>query len=363
MSFRNSARAEFQGGKSNYQGTEIKTGRENKLSAEIKLTVSTSPFLHDAATTPWIMYQVVYSLIPIVGVAYYYFGLGALAVILFSVISCLLTEQFFSESFFRLDKIKDGSALITGILLGLTLPPGFPLWMAFLGGVVAIGVGKTIWGGLGQNVFNPALVGRAFLQAAFPTAITTWSPPDGRYFNFRGNNLNLPFFQGENVDAVTTATPLSKMKFEHAFTGWKELLLGNTGGSLGETCGLLLVLAGIYLIARKIIHWRIPVAIILTIVIFSGIFWMIDPIKYPSPVFMLFSGGLMLGTVYMATDLVTSPITPVGAWIYSIGIGIFVVLIRLWGGLPEGVMYAILLMNAATPLINKYVKVKTYGYK
>jgi electron transport complex protein RnfD len=159
------------------------------LNEEKKLTVSTSPFLHGGATTPWIMYQVVYSLIPIIAASYYFFGLGALAVILFSVAGCLLTEQLFSKSFFSFDKIKDGSTLITGILLGLTLPPGFPLWMAFLGGIVAIGMGKIIWGGLGQNIFNPALVGRAFLQATFPTAITTWSPPDGRYFSFRGLNI------------------------------------------------------------------------------------------------------------------------------------------------------------------------------
>ncbi|MBK8701183.1 MAG: RnfABCDGE type electron transport complex subunit D [Saprospiraceae bacterium] len=340
------------------------------MSTDKKLTVSTSPFLHDKATTPWIMYQVVYSLIPVIGAAYYFFGLGALAVLSFSVAGCLATEVLFSKTAqdngkatYSFDKIKDGSALITGLLLGLTLPPGFPLWMAFLGGVVSIGMGKMIWGGLGQNVFNPALVGRAFLQATFPTAITTWSPPDGRYFEFRGNNIGIPFFKAENVDGVTTATPLSKMKFDHYFTDWQDLLFGNTGGSLGETCGILFVLAGIYLIARKIIHWRIPVALLLTVIVFSGIFWLIDPLRYPSPVFMLFSGGLMLGTVYMATDLVTSPITPKGAWIYAIGIGVFVVLIRLWGGLPEGVMYAILLMNAATPLINKYVKVKTYGYK
>jgi electron transport complex protein RnfD len=333
------------------------------MSESKKITVSTSPFLHDQTTTPWIMYQVVFSLIPIIGAAYYFFGLGALAVLFCSITGCLFIEQLFSPSFFRPGTIKDGSALITGILLGLALPPGFPLWMAFLGGIVAIGMGKLIWGGLGQNIFNPALVGRAFLQAAFPTAITTWSPPDGRYFSFRGTNIGVPFFKAVNVDGITTATPLAKMKFDHVFANWHDLLFGNTGGSLGETCGILFVLAAIYLIARKIIHWRIPVAITLTVVILSGIFWLIDPKKYPSPVFMLFSGGLMLGTVYMATDLVTSPITPKGAWIYSIGIGIFVVLIRLWGGLPEGVMYAILLMNAFTPLINKFVKVKTYGYK
>lgn len=333
------------------------------MSEDRKLTVSTSPFLHDQATTPWIMYQVVYSLIPVIGVAYYFFGLGALSVIAVSVTGCLVTEQLFSKSFFSFDNVKDGSGLITGILLGLILPPGFPLWMAFLGGMVSIGMGKLIWGGLGQNVFNPALVGRAFLQAAFPTAITTWSPPDGRYFSFRGTNLAPPFMQTDNVDAITAATPLSKMKFDHVFTHWQDLFFGNTGGSIGETCSVLILLAGIYLIIRKIIHWRIPVAIMLTVVVFSGVFWLLDPSRYPNPLFMLFSGGLMLGTFYMATDLVTSPLTPKGAWIYSIGIGILVVLIRLWGGLPEGVMYAILLMNAATPLINKFVRVKTYGHK
>ncbi len=330
------------------------------MSEGIKLTVSTSPYLHDEATTPWIMYQVVYSLIPVIMASYYFFGLGALAIIIVSVFSCLLTERIFSKDS---SSLKDGSALITGLLLALTLPPGFPLWMAFIGGVVAIGMGKVIWGGLGQNIFNPALLGRAFLQAAFPTAITTWSPNDGKYFSFRGTNTALPFFQTENVDAVTTATPLSKMKFEHVFTNWQDLLLGNTAGSLGETCGILIILAGFYLIVRKIIHWRIPLAITLTVVILSGIFWYIDPAKYPSPAFMVLSGGMLLGTVYMATDPVTSPITPKGAWIYSIGIGIFIVLIRLWGGLPEGVMYAILLMNSATPLINRFVKVKTYGHR
>jgi Na+-translocating ferredoxin:NAD+ oxidoreductase subunit D len=325
-----------------------------------KFTVSTSPFLHDQTTTPWIMFQVVYTLIPVVAAACYFFGLGAILVLTSSVAGCMVTEHFYNSKSNK--TLSDGSALITGLLLGLTLPPGFPLWMAFLGGVVAIGMGKVIWGGLGQNIFNPALLGRAFLQAAFPTAITTWSPPDGQYVSLRGTNGALPFFQGENIDAVSTATPLSKMKFDHVFAGWQELLLGNTGGSIGETCGLLFILAGIYLVVRGIIHWRIPVVIISTVAVVSGIFLLVYPSIYPSPVFMVLSGGMMLGTVYMATDLVTSPITPKGCWIYSIGIGILIVVIRLWGGLPEGVMYAILLMNATTPLINRYVKVKTYGH-
>jgi len=219
-----------------------------------------------------------------------------------------------------------------------------------------------MWGGLGQNVFNPALLGRAFLQAAFPTAITTWSPPDGRYFSMRGTNAAMPFFQTQNIDAATGATPLSKMKFDHISTDWWELLTGNIGGSLGETCALILILMGAFLLYKKIIDWRIPLAILGTVIIFSGIFYFINPDIYPSPLFMVLSGGLLLGTVYMATDLVTSPITPKGTWIYGIGIGILVVLIRNWGGLPEGVMYAILLMNAATPLLNRFTKIRTYGH-
>jgi H+/Na+-translocating ferredoxin:NAD+ oxidoreductase subunit D len=327
-----------------------------------KLSVSTSPFLKDKDTTPKIMMTVVYTLIPIVFVAIYYFGLGALLVILTAIISCLFTEWLFNKPENRFKSLKDGSALITGLLLALTLPPGFPLWMVFIGGMVAIGMGKAMWGGLGQNVFNPALLGRAFLQAAYPTAITTWSPPDGRYMSLRGTNAALPFFQTENIDAITSATPLSQMKFDHLPTNTLDLLLGTTGGSLGETCGLILILAGVFLLYKKIINWRIPLSIILTVSIFSGIFYLVDPEIYPSPIFMMLSGGLLLGTVYMATDLVTSPITPKGTWIFGIGIGILVVLIRNWGGLPEGVMYAILFMNMCTPLINRFTKIRTYGH-
>jgi electron transport complex protein RnfD len=327
-----------------------------------KVYVSTSPFLHAKDSTPGIMFEVVYSLLPIVGVAYFFFGLGALLVIISTLSGCFLTEYVFAPTGQKAPSLKDGSALITGLLLALCLPPGFPLWMAFLGGVVAIGMGKLIWGGLGQNVFNPALVGRAFLQAAFPTAITTWSPPDGQYFALRGTNAAFPFFQGINVDAVSSATPLAMMKFEQTTTPTMDLLWGSTGGSLGETSAILFLLAGAYLIIRKIIDWRIPAGILSTVLVFAAIFWFINPEVYPHPLFMLFSGGLMLGTMFMATDLVTSPITPKGIWIYSIGIGFFVVLIRLWGGLPEGVMYAILLMNAATPLINRATKIKPYGY-
>jgi electron transport complex protein RnfD len=327
-----------------------------------KISVSTSPYLKDTATTPKIMMTVVYTLVPVVLVSIFYFGLAALLVSLTAVFSCMFTEWLFNKPEDRMKSLKDGSGLITGLLLALTLPPGFPLWMVFIGGVVAIGMGKAMWGGLGQNVFNPALLGRAFLQAAFPTAITTWSPPDGRYFGIRGTNAALPFFQGENIDVATSATPLAKMKFDHVSTDWWDLMIGNIGGSLGETCGLLLILMGAFLLLKKIIDWRIPLSILGSVAILSGVFYMINPEIYPSPIFMVLSGGLLIGTVYMATDLVTSPITPKGTWIYGIGIGILVVLIRNWGGLPEGVMYAILLMNAATPLLNRFTKIRTYGH-
>jgi electron transport complex protein RnfD len=328
---------------------------------QVKTTISTSPFLHDRVSMPGIMWEVVYTLLPVWAMAVFYFGLSAVLVTLSAVAGCLLTEWVFTPEERRNKAVTDGSALITGMLLALTLPPGFPLWMAFVGGVIAIGMGKIIWGGVGQNIFNPALLGRAFLQAAFPTAITTWEFPDGQYAAARGTNMALPFFQGNTADAVSAATPLARMKFEQISTGWTDLLLGNISGSLGETCGLLLIVACIYLIARKLINWRIPVSILLTVALFSGLFYLIDPQRYPSPVFMLFAGGLLLGAVYMATDLVSSPLTPKGIWIYGIGIGLLVVLIRLWGGMPEGVMYAILLMNAATPLINRFTKTRVYG--
>lgn len=330
---------------------------------QTKLPISTAPFLKSGETTPKIMLWVTYSLIPILGVSFYYFGLGAILVTFTAVVSCLFTEWLFNIHKDRWKSLKDGSALLTGVLLALTLPPGFPLWMTFVGGVVAIGMGKAMWGGLGQNVFNPALLGRAFLQAAFPTAITTWSEPGGDYFSLRGTNAALPFFQGTPADAVAGATPLAKMKFEQISTNLSDLLIGNTGGSLGETCGGLLLLMGAFLLAKKIIKWRIPLAIFLTIAVFSGVFYLLNPEVFPSPLFMILSGGTLLGTIYMATDPVTTPLTPKGAWIFGIGVGILIVLIRNWGGLPEGVMYAILLMNSATPLINRFAKTNVYGHK
>jgi len=332
------------------------------MAKDYQIQISTAPFLHDQIDTPKLMWEVIYTLIPIFLIAFYYFGLSALLIATAAIMGCLVTEWLFDPIQPKGKSIRDGSGIITGILLALTLPPGFPLWMAFLGGIVAIGVGKTLWGGLGQNVFNPALLGRAFLQAAFPTAITTWEFPDGKYLETRGTNLSFPLYQGTAPDGITGATPLAKMKFEQDPTSITDLLLGNTSGSLGETCGLIIILAGGYLVYRKIINWRIPVGIFLTVVLLAGGFYLLDPSIYPSPLFMLCSGGLLLGAVYMATDLVTSPLTTRGIWIFSIGIGILVVMIRLFGGLPEGVMYAVLFMNGATPLLNRFNKPKVYGH-
>lgn len=326
-----------------------------------KLLLSTSPFLHDQNTTPAVMFQVVYALIPVIAAAYYFFGLATILLCVTAVSACWATEWFFSRETPRHQPLRDGSALITGLLLALTLPPGFPLWMAFLGGVASIVIGKVIWGGLGQNIFNPALVGRAFLQAAFPTAITTWSPADGRFLSPRGSNLALPFFQGESLDAVTSATPLAKMKFQHEASELLDLMIGNTSGSLGETSGLVIIAVGVYLAYRRVFNWHIPVAIMAGTLVFSGGLFMANPSLYPEPLHMLFSGGLLLGAIFMATDPVTSPFTVKGCWIFGAGIGFLVVLIRIFGGLPEGVMYAILLMNAMTPLINRMTQNRVYG--
>lgn len=326
-----------------------------------KWVLSTSPFLHQGQSTQWMMFQVIWALMPVFAAAYYFFGLSALLVSAAAMLGCVLTEVALDSERPRGRSLKNGSALITGLLLGLILPPGIALWIAFIGGVVAIALGKYMWGGLGQNIFNPALIGRAFLQSAFPTALTAWADPDGQYFNVRGANTALPFMQGEALDSVSSATPLASMKFDQLSTELWPLLWGNTGGSLGETSGLILVLAGVYLALVKVIDWRVPVSIIGTVMVFSGIMHLINPEIYPTPWFMVFSGGLLIGTVFMATDPVTSPMTPKGSLVFGVGIGFLVVLIRLFGGLPEGVMYAILLMNALVPFINRVTRQRVYG--
>jgi len=329
-----------------------------------RLLLQAAPFLRRGLTTPRLMVEVILGLLPIVLAAAYYFGIGALLVIAAATAGAVITEWTLGSARPRGSSLNDGSAVLTGLLLGLCLPPGFALWMAFLGGVAAIGLGKLVFGGLGQNLFNPALVGRAFLQAAFPTAITTWSPQGdpGGFFSIPASNLALPFMQAPPlaVDAVSTATPLASIKFGGEPATLVDLLVGNTAGSLGETCAVLIILCGALMAFRRLFDWRIPVAILLSVTVLSGILWMTIE-DAPTPAYLLLSGGLLFGAMYMATDPVTSPISPRGAWIFGIVIGIIVVLIRLWGGLPEGVMYAILLMNATSPLIDRISQPRALG--
>jgi len=235
------------------------------------------------------------------------------------------------------------------------------MWMAALGGAFAIGFGKLIFGGLGFNAFNPALLGRAFLQAAFPTALTTWPKLGGSWWALRGDTFALPFMHPQEAVAITAATPLGLMKFEGKPTPLGDLILGTTGGSLGETAALLILLCGAYLAVKRYLDWRIPVSVFGTVAVFASLLHLTNAQRYPSAAFMLFSGGLVLGAVYMATDPVTAPVTKLGRWVFGIGIGVLVVVIRIWGGLPEGVMYAILLMNALVPFINRTTRPRVFG--
>jgi Na+-translocating ferredoxin:NAD+ oxidoreductase subunit D len=321
------------------------------------LLIDPTPHLHVPASTPRIMWSVVLSLLPVVAFSVWVFGIGVLLVIAVACLGAIAVERAFG----RRGTLGDGSAAITGLLLGLTLPPGFPLWMALLGGAFGIGFGKLIFGGLGQNVFNPALVGRAFLQAAFPIAITTYPAPGGSILSLRGDYFAWPLMRPGESDVVTAATPLGAYKFDDVIVDAGPLFFGNTGGSLGETSALLILLGGAWLAWQRFLNWRTPVAVLGTVAVLSALLHAIDAARFPGPAFMLFSGGLMLGAVYMATDMVTSPVTNMGRWIFGAGVGAIVVMIRMWGGLPEGVMYAILLMNALVPFINRVSQPRVFG--
>ncbi len=340
-------------------GWEQRSGVPGPESPELRLVAS--PHLHGQDSTARIMWSVVATLVPVLVAATFFFGVSALLVVAASMVGAMGIERLLGRG----GALRDGSAAITGLLLGLTLPPGFPLWMAFVGGAFGIGFGKLIFGGLGQNIFNPALLGRAFLQAAFPTAITTWpavrsAAAAGSWLQLRGDLFAAPLMTAGKVDVVTEATPLGLMKFQGQGTALWHLLVGNVGGSIGETSAILILLGGAYLVARNYLNWRIPIGIFATVGVLSSVLHAINP-AYPGPLFMLFSGGLMLGAVYMATDMVTSPVTHSGSWIFAFGIGLLVVVIRVWGGLPEGVMYSILLMNALVPFIERATQPRVFG--
>jgi electron transport complex protein RnfD len=308
------------------------------------------------------MFNVVLALLPITGFAVYAFGLAGLLTLSMALASCVLTEHVICRLAGKPTTVGDWSVTITGLLYGLTLPPNLPLWMVAVGGVICVAMGKALFGGLGYNTFNPALVGRAVLQAAFPVAMTSWIPGfgAGRFSSLPLSTLTLPFSEPE-YDALTSATPLALWKFSREATDTADLALGFISGSAGETSSVLILLGGLYLIARNMMNWRIPVAIFGAVIVLSGALHLADPGRYASPVFMLFSGGLMLGAMFMATDMVGSPMTSRGCYLYGALIGLVTVVIRTWGGLPEGVMYAILLGNAVTPHLDRWTRPRIYG--
>lgn len=330
------------------------------MSEAPRLVLTTAPFVHEGTSTPRIMVEVLGAALVVTAVATWHFGLAALLVVGAATVGAMVTEWVATGR--RRTPLDDYSAALTGVLLGLTLPPGFPLWMAFLGGVAGVGLGKLVWGGLGQNAFNPALVGRAFLQAAFPTAITTWTvnDPDG----LPASLFATPLMRApEVVDGMSAATPLGLSKFEGIVTETLPLLTGATPGSLGETSAIVLVLCGVFLVARRLCDWRLPVSTLASVALFSLVLHLAAPEAHPPPTFMLASGGLLFGAVFMVTDPVTTPTTPRGAWLFGLGVGFLVVLIRRFGGLPEGVMYAILLMNAASPHLESATRRLPFGGK
>lgn len=325
------------------------------------LTVSGSPHVHADQSVPKIMYGVVIALVPAILASIYFFGLGAVKVMLTSVLACLFFEWVIQKYMIKGPlTINDGSAIVTGILLAFNVPSNLPAWITIIGAFVSIAIAKMSFGGLGKNPFNPALVGRVFLLMSFPVHMTSWPVP-------------LPLFGGTAVtDAITGPTTLGIIKeglragktiseLLPQIPGYAKELIGNQGGSLGEVSTIALMLGAVYMLFRKIITWHIPVSYLLSVILFSGIFWLINPEMYLDPLFHLITGGMMLGVFYMATDMVSSPINSRGMLIFGAGCGILTMLIRIWGGYPEGVSFAILIMNAFTPLINRSVKPRRFG--
>ena len=323
-----------------------------------KILVSPNPHLHSKTTTAVLMRDVVIALLPAVIVSVVFYGWKELLVLAVSVLSCILIEWSVTKYLLRKPcTIGDWSAAVTGILLALNLPSTTPWWVVLIGAIVAIGVAKMTFGGLGQNVFNPALVGRVFLLISFPTYMTHWVQPQGLF----------------GVDAVTGATPLGVIKeglmqgasvpdlmAAHGYS-YSQMLFANIGGSAGEACAIALLVGFVYLLVRKVIKPWITLSILGTVAVFSAIFWLANPMQFTDPLFNLLTGGLILGSCFMATDYVTSPMTTKGGIIFGIGIGFITLMIRYFGSYPEGVSFAILIMNSVVPLLNKWFHQKKYG--
>jgi electron transport complex protein RnfD len=307
--------------------------QDNVKNADTKLIMSPAPHVSDQDSVPKIMFGVVIALIPTLLASLYFFRLNALRLVVISVAACAITEWAFQKLRGKPITLYDGSAIVTGMLLAFNLPPTLPGWMAAVGGVVAMGLGKHVFGGLGHNPFNPALIGRAFLLASFPAAMITWTSP---------------------IDGLSTVTPLVQLQMGRISATYWDMLIGNTGGCIGETSALAILIGGLYLLYKRYIDWRIPVGYLGTVAVIALAFGQ-------DPVFHWLAGGLMLGAVFMATDMVTTPLTRKGKWLFGIGAGIILMVIRQWGSYPEGVTYSILLMNAFTPLLDRITRPRPYG--
>jgi Na+-translocating ferredoxin:NAD+ oxidoreductase subunit D len=322
------------------------------------LIISGSPHMHTDQSVKKIMYGVVFAMLPAMLVSFYFFGLGSVRLMLVAVAACLAVEYLIQKFLIKgPTTINDGSAIVTGMLLAFNLPSSLPSWMIIVGAIVAIGIGKMSFGGLGKNPFNPALVGRVFLLISFPVDMTTWPKPfvSREYLSF--GNLDQKV-----IDTITGPTPLALLKEGSTeLPEYADLLLGNMGGCVGEVSAIALLLGGIYMLARKIITWHIPAAYLGSVVVFAGALWLIDPSQYVDPLFHLITGGMMLGIFYMATDMVSSPMSAKGQILFGVGCGVITMLIRVYGAYPEGVSFAILIMNAVVPLINKGFKPKRFG--
>jgi len=364
------------------------------------LTVSGSPHVHGDDNVKKIMYNVILAMVPAMLVSFYYFGMGAVQVTLVAVASCILFEYLIQKFLIKgSTTINDGSAIITGVLLAFNLPSNLPIWMVIIGALVAIGIGKMSFGGLGKNPFNPALVGRVFLLISFPVHMTSWPVIKPLFsFNIFGKCVGCTEFG----DAVTGATILGHLKSEEKLlikagevietagvqgqmtvdsllaqglplynesgqevarqiVDYKELIIGQMSGSLGEISALALLIGALFLFYRKILTWHIPVSYLVSSMLFASIFWLIDPGYYVNPLYHLFAGGLMLGIFFMATDMVTSPMSVKGQLIFGVGCGVLTMVIRFFGSFPEGVSFAILIMNAFVPLINRGFKPTRFG--
>ena len=315
---------------------------------EQKLIVSPSPHVHSGDTIEKNMYNVLIALIPAFLVSLYVFRLDALIITACAVLFCVGFEYLIVRYILKkTPTVTDGSAIITGVLLAFNVPSDLPLWILALGSLFAIGVVKLSFGGLGNNIFNPAIAGRIFMLISFPAQMTTWP---------------VIADAAGTTDAVSSATVLGNLKLApESLPSLQAMFLGTEAGSLGEMSALALLLWLLYLLWKKTITWHIPISIMATVALFTGILYIFDPITLYHPLIHLFSGGLMLGAIFMATDYVTSPMTRKGMLIYGVGIGFVTVAIRLWGAYPEGVSFAILLMNALTPLINNYTSPKRFG--